>query len=130
MLLIQLFRPTPLLRSEQLGLRPFRQSQAPSSVLTPDGLLFATGRQLLQTKLAQGLQQQVARLTVLPRLPPNQAFVHEGADALQEIEPGARREVVPGDGLGGIQGEPAYEDGQAPEQALLVRVEQVVAPAD
>ena len=87
--------------------------------------------QLLQPELADRLQHPVARTSPsgsASGLVCSRALVDQRPEPLQDVDPGLARR---GDHrLGRLQGAAADEDGQPPEQRLLLGREQVVAPGD
>ena len=92
---------------------------------SPDGLAVAARRQSLERILADGLEHSQARLVPACMLGREQVVPEERLDPLQDVEVGLLR-----DALGGGQREPADEDGEAREELLLFRLQEVVAPLD
>ena len=90
--------------------------------------LLAAGHQPLPRELTHRLEHQVARLIPAVRQQVDQALVDERRHAIQHIERTVAARVA--DLPRGVEREAAGEDGEAPEERLLVRGEQVVAPGD
>ncbi len=114
------------------------RSSASERMPTMDRASLAALLQPLQRELADRLQHPVPGLAVERLLLPQQALLDQRLDAVQDHQVerrqrdrrGARARRIAGtDRLGGLQGA-APEDGQPPEQRLLVRRQQVVAPGD
>ena len=81
--------------------------------------------QPLERVLADRLQHPEARLAARHRLRPEQAVVEQRLDAGEHVEL-----EVAGNRLRGVEREAADEDGQAREERLLRRAQEVVAPGD
>ena len=114
-----------MLRAEQARLGLLRQHEVEASVPTSDGLAVAARHQSLECVLANGLEHSQARLVAGCVLGREQVVPEERLDPLQDVEVG-----LLGDVLGGGQREPADEDGEAREELLLLRLQEVVAPLD
>ncbi len=92
-------------------------------VPAPDLLRLAAGFEALEGVGADRLQHREARLAVGLFLLAEHVVVDQRREAGQET-------LVTADGLGGGERAAAGEDGEAREECLLVRAEQVVAPVD
>ena len=106
--------------------RSFEQSEEEPGVAISDGRLLAARRQPLQPELAHRLQHPEARLALDALLLAQQALVDQRGNAVEDIE----RPLRVDDRLGRLQRAAAGEDGQAAEEDLLLRGEQVVTPGD
>ena len=116
------------LRREQPRDRRFdhRQDVGGVRVLAPS--LLAARRQPLQPELADRFQHPVARLFRLRATDGlHDALLDQRRDAVERVEPAVAHA---GDRFGPRKVETASEDGQAAEEPLLSRVEQVVTPGD
>ena len=84
--------------------------------------------QPLPSVLAERLEHDEARVAVVGHALDEQAVVDERGDAVEDVD----AEVLAGvaDGLGRLERAAAGEDREAPEQRLLGRRQQVVAPVD
>jgi hypothetical protein len=122
---LQPVQPAGLVGAGELGLGHLRQTCIEVGVPASGRTVLAGGPQPLQGVLADRLQHREARLAGLHR-PPEQACLHQGGNAGHEVGDG----WALGDRLGCLQGEPAVEDSQAPQQRPVGRVEQLVAPGD
>ena len=92
---------------------------------TTNGLAVAARRQTFERKLADGLEHSQARLVPARTLGREQVVPEQRLDPLQDVEVGLLGHV-----LGGGEREPADEDGEAGEELLLLRLQEVVAPLD
>ncbi len=82
--------------------------------------------ELLEGERPNRLQHPEPNLVGRVSATSEQALVNQGGDAPQHVHPGATgRRNYP---LGRVQGEASGEDGKAPEQCLLLRRQEVVAP--
>ena len=103
-------------------------------MLPPDRGLLAALCQTLPRKLADGLQHAepwlALRLLLHPL--PQQVLIHQRLDPIEDIHlqrlEGTRGRVT--DRLGRFQCAAPHKDRQPPEQRLLSRLQQVVAPGD
>jgi hypothetical protein len=106
---LQLVQPVRLVGAGELGLCLLHQGRVEAGVAVADHLVLAGLPQLLQGVLADRLQHPEARLAG-PSRPAEQACLHQGGEAGHEVGDG----WALGDRFGGLQGEPALEDPQAP----------------
>jgi hypothetical protein len=89
---------------------------------------LAGPRELLLGVLADGLKHPEARLLAGTDGALDQAAVDQYPEPLEHVA--SRQVSAAADGLGRFQRPATGEDGQAPEQRLLTRAEQVVAPGE
>ena len=129
-------RRTGRQRGHNIARDRLRQATAQAAWASRTAALLPAGRQPLQRVLADRLQHAEAGraveadLTRLIRLVVERAPIRSRTEeAVSPSGPRDRRPNTP-DRLRGLQGEAADEDGQAAEERLLGRGEQVVAPGD
>ena len=122
---VEALEPLALLRAEQAWLGLLGQDEVEGGVPTSDGVAVAARRQTLERVLANGLEHPQARLVPRCMLGREQVVAEQRLDPLQDVEVGPL-----GDALGGGEREPADEDGEAHEELLLLRLQEVVAPLD
>ena len=92
-------------------------------VPAPDSSASPLDLQALERVRADRLQHREARLAVGLFLLAEQAVVDQRREPGEDV-------LAAADGLGGVERAAAGEDGEAREERLLVRAEQVVAPVD
>ena len=114
--------PVPWMR---LAAAASAKPDAPVRVPVADGLQLGGRGELLQPELPDRFQQGVAGAGVSGRVGEEQALVEQGGDPFQDVS-----SVVPSHRRGGFQGEASGEDRQRAKEALLLAVEEVVAPGD
>ena len=93
-----------------------------------DRWLLAGKRATAPGILPDRLQHREARLAVRAVLLPQQALVDQRRDAVEDVQ--AEVAIRVADRLGRLERAASDEDREATEEALLLIVEQVVAPGD
>ncbi len=126
MLGFQLIEPGPWVSAGQSRGRRLCQFQVECSVFLADRRLLAALRESLQPELSHGLQHGEAGFTPWARFLSHQALLAQPFQAGEGIE----RPIVVADCLRRVERATAGKDGQAAEEDLLLRREQVVTPGD
>src|SRR6266511_449403 len=121
-LLLQPVEPVPGAPA-QVRLRLFRERQEVLYVAPSEFLCLARLLEPLGSVMPDRLQHREPRILVRP-LQPHQARVDERRKPVDDVE------VIPADALRRLEGASSREHGELQEQALLLRLEQVVAPVD
>ena len=123
---VETLEPLALLRAPQARLGFFGEHEVEACVSTPDGLAVAAVRPDARPR-TRGWSRAFPGEARPPlcRLGSKQVLLEERLDAVQDVEPG-----LLGDELGAAQRETPDEDGEAREELLLLRVEELVAPVD
>ena len=111
---LQAIQPHAHVRIESFQVVLARELQQIVQVGAAGVLLFSRGHQLLQSELADGLEQAVARVrsTVIPD---DEALLDQRGQRVEDIGDAAART----DDLRRLQGPATGKDGQAAQQGLL-----------
>jgi hypothetical protein len=99
-----------------------------AGVALPDELQLVALLESLEGELADRGQAAEPRLASAGLGAQDEALVDQGGQGIEDLD--AERAIGIADRLGRLQRPAAHEHGQAPEQRLLGRREQVVAPGD
>jgi len=134
-LLLQAEEPGALPRPHQLRRGALRQAQDVQRMGTPGRIGLALVRQLLQRVVPHALQQTIADPLHAPILHRDQTLVDQRGQAVERLRPTPALSLSVlsadhGDGLRGVQPKASHEDAQLAKERLLLRGEEVVAPAD
>ena len=84
---------------------------------------------MLQTELADGLQQAEARLAARALVGGDEVVIDQVGDHVEIVGRGSRR-LAAGYPPGGKEGEAPFEDREATEEPLLRRREELIAPGN
>src|SRR5215204_4703750 len=123
---LQALQPRALRRSMEGRSSLLRQRQEERAMTRLYLLRLTSCLKLLVAELTNGLQQAEPWLTLRSRILPQQALFEQSIQSAKDV----KAPVGVDDGLNGLERCTAREDGQSPEQDLVLRDQQVIAPGD
>src|SRR5260370_9175953 len=128
MLPLQSLQPHGLLWASEFWLRLLRKPQVVQGMRLPGRLHLPRRLESLQAVLADCFQHDEAWLLTLLFSLLQQTLVEEGRDSFKHR--GGLFAIRLAHGFGSLEGAATHEHGDAPEELLLIRSKQVVAPLE